>query len=185
MANATISPDGKYVAYSALDDAGQTSLWVKYVATSSNVQIVPPAGPDVIFGQSTFSPDGNYIYYLRNERGRVSGVLYQVPVLGGTSRKVLENVSRISFSPDGKRFAFVRRYVSEGEDAIILVNADGTDEQKLATRKHPDYFLPGAAWSPDGQTIACPAGGLTGGYKRSVVAVQVSGGSPRPLTSHR
>src|SRR5437763_3726147 len=133
VANATISPDGKYVAYSALDDAGQTSLWVKYVATSSNVQIVPPAGPDVIFGQSTFSPDGNYIYYLRNERGRVSGVLYQVPVLGGTSRKVLENVSRISFSPDGKRFAFVRRYVSEGEDAIILVNADGTDEQKLAT----------------------------------------------------
>src|SRR2546429_3078571 len=66
VANATISPDGKYVAYTALDDLGQSSIWVKYVATGSNVQIVPPAGPDIILGQSTFSPDGNYIYYLRN-----------------------------------------------------------------------------------------------------------------------
>src|SRR2546430_925679 len=185
VANATISPDGKYVAYTALDDLGQSSIWVKHIATGSNVQIVPPAEPDVFLGQSTFSPDGNHIYYLRNERGRVSGVLYQVPVLGGTSRKVLENVSRISFSPDGKRFAFVRRYVSEGEDAVIVVNADGTGEQKLATRKHPEYFLPGAAWSPDGQTITCPAGGFIGGDYRSVAVIQASDGSSRPLTSHR
>ena len=44
VANATISPDGKYVAYIALDEAGQSSLWVKYVATGSNVQVVPPVG---------------------------------------------------------------------------------------------------------------------------------------------
>jgi serine/threonine protein kinase len=181
---ATISPDGKYVVYSALDDSGNSSLWVRHVATTSNVQIVPPAGPDVIFGQPTFSPDGNYIYYLRNERGRVSGVLYQVPVLGGTSKKVLENVSRISFSPNGDRFAFVRRDVSQGEDAIIVVNADGTGEKKLATRKHPNYFLSGLAWSPDGQTIACPSGVFAGSAYRSVTLIQVSDGSERPFTSH-
>jgi Tol biopolymer transport system component len=185
VGNATISPDGKYVAYSALDEAGQSSLWVKYVATGSNVQIVPPAGPDVIFGQSTFSPDGNYIYYLRNVTAGVSGALYQVPVLGGTSKKLLENVSRISFSPDGKRFAFVRRYLSEAEDAIIIVSADGTGEQKLATRTFPDFFLPGAAWSPDGKTIACQMGGFTGGYYRSVAVVQIADGTQRPLTPHK
>jgi len=185
VANATISPDGKYVAYTARDDLGQSSLWVKHIATGSNVQIVPPATPDVFFGQSTFSPDGNHIYYLRNDRGRVSGVLYQVPVLGGTSRKVLENVSRISFSPDGKRFTFERRYASEGEDAVIIANADGTGEQKLATRKHPDFFLGGAAWSPDGQTIACPIGGFTGGYYRSIGVINVFDGTQRVLPSHR
>jgi len=185
VGSASISPDGKYVAYSALDEAGQSSLWVKYVATGSNVQIIPPAGPDVIFGQLTFSPDGNYIYYLRNERGGISGVLHQVPVLGGTSKKLLENVSRISFSPDGKRFAFVRRYLSEAEDAIMIVSADGTGEQKLATRTFPDFFLPGAAWSPDGKTIACEMGGFTGGYYRSVAVVQVADGTQRPLTPHR
>ena len=185
VGSATISPDGKYVAYTLVDDSG-SSLWVKYLATGSNVQIVPPAGPGVGgAGQSSFSPDGNYIYYLRNERGRVSGVLYQVPVLGGTSKKLLENASRISFSPDGKRFAFERRYASEGEDAIIIANADGTGEQKLATRKHPDFFLGGAAWSPDGRTIACPIGGFTGGYYRSIGVIDISDGTQRVLPSHR
>jgi serine/threonine protein kinase/dipeptidyl aminopeptidase/acylaminoacyl peptidase len=185
VGSATISPDGKYVAYNVLDDLGQASLWVRYVATGSNVQIVPPAGADVSVGQTAFSPDGNYIYYLRNEKLRVPGVLYQVPVLGGTSKKLLENVSQISFSPDGKRFAFERRYASEGEDAVIIANADGTGEQKVATRKHPDFFLGGAAWSPDGRTIACPIGGFTGGYYRSIGVINISDGTQRVLPSHR
>ncbi|MEK6283714.1 MAG: protein kinase [Acidobacteriota bacterium] len=142
VGSATISPDGKYVAYTALDEQGQISLWVKHVATSGNVQVVQPTVSDINFGQITFSPDGNHIYYLMAERGRARGNLYQVPVLGGTTKRVLENVSRITFSPDGKRFAFHRRYISEAEDAVIIVNADATGEQKLATRKHPDFFWP-------------------------------------------
>ena len=182
---ATISPDGKYVVYPAQNEAGQPALWIKYLATGSTVQIVA-ATPDLFFGQLTFSPDGNYIYYLRVQRAQPSGVLYQVPVLGGTSKKILDNVSRISFSPDGKRLTFERRYATEGEDAIIVVNADGSGgEQKLATRKHPDYFLPGGAWSPDGQTIACPIGGFENGAYRSVAIVQVSDGTQKHLTSQR
>jgi TolB protein len=112
-------------------------------------------------------------------------VLYQVPVLGGTTKKLLENVTQISFSPDGKRFGFIRRYASEGEDAVIVVNADGSGEQRLVKRKHPDFFLSGVAWSPDGQTIACPAGGFIGGYYRSVAVVNISDGAQKILTSHR
>jgi serine/threonine protein kinase/Tol biopolymer transport system component len=182
---ASISPDGKYVAYSALDESGQSSLWVRHVATTSNVQIVPPAGADVQFGGAAFSPDGNYIYYIRREKN-APGVLYQVPVLGGTSKKLLEDAGgAISFSPDGKRFTFIRRYASQGEDALMLANADGTGEQKLATRTFPDFFLSGVAWSPDGKTIACAFGSFTGGYYRSVSVVQVADGTQKLLTSHR
>jgi serine/threonine protein kinase len=182
---ASISPDGKYVAYSASDESGQSSLWVRHVATTSNVQIVPPAGIDVIFGGVTFSPDSNYVYYIRTERS-APGVLYQVPVLGGTSKKLLENVrGPISFSPDGKRFTFIRRYASQGEDALMVANADGAGDQKLAARTFPDFFLPGAAWSPDGKTIACGFGSFTGGYYRSVAVVQIADRMQKPLTSHR
>ncbi|MCA1591879.1 MAG: protein kinase [Acidobacteria bacterium] len=183
---ASVSPDGKYVAYSAFDDSGQSSLWVRHVATTSNVQIVPPAGADVRFAAPAFSPDGNYIYYIRTEKS-ASGVLYQVPVLGGTSKKLLENLrpDPISFSPDGKRFAFTRRYASQGEDALMLANADGTGEQKLAARAFPDFLLGGVAWSPDGKTIACSMGGFTGGYYRSVIVIQVADGTQKALTSHR
>ncbi|PYS87800.1 MAG: hypothetical protein DMF62_11295, partial [Acidobacteria bacterium] len=109
IGSATISPDGKYVVYSAIDEATrQSSLWLRHVATSSNVQIVPPAGPDINFGQTTFSPDSNYVYFIRNERN-TRGVLFEVPVLGGSPKKILDDVTRISFSPDGSRFAFSRR----------------------------------------------------------------------------
>jgi eukaryotic-like serine/threonine-protein kinase len=182
---AAVSPDGKYVAYTASDEAGQQSLWVRHVATTSNVQVVPPAGVDAVFGSATFSPDGNYIYYIRRDKNP-TGVLYQVPVLGGTSKKVLEDVGgAIGFSPDGKRFAFTRRYASQEEDALVLANADGTGEQKLATRTFPDFFIGAAAWSPDGKTIACVIGGFTGGYYRTVAAVLVADGTQKPLTSHR
>src|SRR5438552_6163842 len=185
VGSATMSPDGKYVAYTLVDELG-SSLWVKYLATVSNVQILLPVGLGAGVGQSTFSPDGNYLYYIRGGGGGgAPGTLYQVPVLGGTSKKLLGNISRISFSPDGKRFAFERRYVSEGEDAVIIANADGTGEQKLATRKHQDFFLPGTAWSPDGRTIACPIGGFTGGYYRSIGVINVSDGAQRVLPSHR
>src|SRR5205814_5351867 len=75
VGGASISPDGKYVAYSAFDESGQSGLWVRHVATTSNVQIVPPAGADVQFATPTFSPDGNYIYYVRREKN-APGALY-------------------------------------------------------------------------------------------------------------
>jgi Tol biopolymer transport system component len=42
-----------------------------------------------------------------------------------------------------------------------------------------------AAWSPDGQAVACQIGGFTGGYYRTVAAVQVADGTQKPLTSHK
>ena len=184
VGNATISPDGKYVAYSALDDLGQRSLWVKHIATGSNVEIVPPLGPDVVFGQLTFSPDGNYIYYVRGERGPPFS-LFQVPVVGGTSKKILERASAIGFSPDGKRFAFQRRDAVEGRDVLLVANVEGTEEKELATRKHPDFLLSGPAWSPDGLTIAFPIGGFVNGYYRSIGVVNIADGTEKRLTSYK
>jgi len=184
IGSATISPDGKYVVYSAIDEATrQSSLWLRHVATSSNVQIVPPAGPDINFGQTTFSPDSNYVYFIRNERN-TRGVLFEVPVLGGSPKKILDDVTRISFSPEGSRFAFSRRDPS-GQDAVRIANADGSDDYVLSVRKHPEYYLPGAAWSPDGQTIACPMGGWEGGYYRSIAFINVADGIVKDVPLHR
>ena len=58
---ASISPDGKYVVH-VIEDGGKQSLWVRQVAIRNNVQIVAPA--EVQYFGMTFSPDGNYIYYV-------------------------------------------------------------------------------------------------------------------------
>jgi len=149
---AAISPDGKFLAY-VMDDEGQNSLWLKNISAGSDVQILQPA-ENVSLGSVTFSPDGDYIYYAAKQ------TLYQLPILGGLPKKILQNfgLGPISFSPDGKQFTFIR-YSPENEAAIIIADADGTNERTLASSKPPRAFSLSAVWSPDGKVIAAAAGG--------------------------
>ncbi|HWC76081.1 MAG TPA: protein kinase, partial [Blastocatellia bacterium] len=170
--HAVISPDGKYVVH-LVRDAGKVGLWVRQTATASNVQIMSPAEGN--YYGTTFSRDGNYVYFTRGEKGASIASLYQVPVLGGTAKKLIEDVdSAITFSPDGKRFVFVRH--SQADSSLIVVNADGSGEQKLITSPQPDIFTQ-PAWSPDGKTIGAIMRKVTGGYRFELVAVQAADGS--------
>ncbi|HEY7910489.1 MAG TPA: hypothetical protein VIG62_01150, partial [Blastocatellia bacterium] len=176
---AVISPDGKLVAH-IVDEAGKQSLFIRQVAATGNTQVIPP--DEGIFKGLEFSPDGDFLYYVKGFRGNPVSTLYKVPSLGGSPPvKVLDDVdSPISFSPDGKRFAFLRGYPQQAEIALLLINVDGTDEQKLAVYKGGNMLME-PAWSPDGKTIACSARKLDGGFRIEVVAIQVSDGSERTL----
>ena len=112
------------------------------------------------------------------------GTLFQVPVLGGTPRRIMSGVtSPVTFSPDGSQFAFVRPAASQYD--LIIANSDGTGERTIATRKLPDYFsfVGGAAWSPDGKTIAVGAGSFSGNLSATIVSVPASGGSETKFMS--
>lgn len=152
--NSAISPDGKYVAYVALD-AGKQSLWIKQVSAPNDAQIVPPS--DARYLGLTFSPDGSYVLFVTYAKGENKGVLSRIPVIGGIPQRITEDIdSPVTFSPDGKQIAFVRGYLTTHETALISANADGTNEQKLASRLFPVFFsAEGPAWSPDGAVIAC------------------------------
>jgi serine/threonine protein kinase len=178
---AEVSPDGKYIAH-VLEDAGQQSLVLTYMATASNVVIAPPS--DVRYQAITFSNDGNYIYFMRHEKNE-TGLLYQVPALGGSSRKILSNVdSKITFAPDGKRFAFVRFDKGKGEYSLMVAQTDGSGERRLAMRSNPDLFsIYGLAWSPNGDVIACLDGSFTGGFHMRVIEVKVADGVEKPISS--
>ena len=168
-----ISPDGKYVAYATLDRDKQ-SLWITHVATNSNIQLIGPG--DFGYWAVTFSPDGNYIYYHLKERNGSTGlVVYQIPVLGGQSRKIIEDVnSNITFSPDGKRFAFNR---DAEESMIVIANADGSGQQTIARRKKTDGFFTIPSWSPDGLLIACAISGPGSSRQSSeMVIIRVADG---------
>ncbi|MBA3255249.1 MAG: PD40 domain-containing protein [Pyrinomonadaceae bacterium] len=183
---AVISPDGKQVVY-VIDDGGRRTLWLRQVATATDVQLTAPE--DVFYLSLTISPDGNFLYYVSGSTTRGNRVLYQMPVLGGNPKKMVEDVgSPISFSPDGKQIAFVRS--GRGESALMIANADGTEERKIAVRQPPnsfgDFFQGGVAWSPDGKQIASIAHSIdSAGQFQNVIEIPFEGGTERPLTSQK
>ncbi|MGH7552686.1 MAG: protein kinase domain-containing protein, partial [Longimicrobiales bacterium] len=79
-----ISPDGKYIVHSTLDGENQT-VWVKQIATGTNVRIIPP---DLAYYLNfEVSADSNYIYYSVSKRSEPNIMdLRQIPMLGGQSR---------------------------------------------------------------------------------------------------
>jgi serine/threonine protein kinase/Tol biopolymer transport system component len=178
--DAAISPDGRYIVH-VVDNAGRQSLEVRQVATNTNQEIIAPA--EVTYIGLTFSPDSNYIYYAMRDKSNPSAALYRKPVLGGEATKLTANIyGRASLSPDGKRLAFIRVGGFKDEAAVILANADGSNEQQIASRKGPDYYQD-VAWSPDGKVIALATQTFKDRFHGSLVTVPVSGGEEKTFTS--
>ncbi len=185
---AALSPDGKYVVH-VVSDGTQSSLWVRQVATASNVQIVQPSSARYI--GLTISQDGNYVYYVTYDGNNPLGVAYQLPVLGGTPRKIMEDVDTpLSFSPDGNRFAWIRNFPQSGETALMVANSDGSAPRKVLSRNRPKRFVAGngvgPTWALQGDTIACPVGGPENGVDLyTIVFVDANSGSEKDATSQR
>lgn len=181
---AAISEDGRYVVHVKYGGV-EPSLWVRQTATQSDVQIVPPGR--VRYDGASYAPDGDYVYYVTYALVGGIGTLYKVPVLGGISQRILEDVdSRVSFSPDGARFAFVRGAPEKGVNYLMVADENGGNVRQLASLEPPEQFqLNGPAWSPDGRTILAGATSLRGGPNVLVYAVDVESGSTRAIGTDR
>jgi eukaryotic-like serine/threonine-protein kinase len=155
VTQAAISPDGKYLLQ-ALDDDGQQSLWLRHIPSMTNKQVLAPARTR--YQGLNFSPDGNYIYFLRrDETNESESQLYSASVLGGAPRVIVDDVdSPVSFSPDGQHFVFLRELHDSSNWDLLMAKSDGTIEKPVFEKRTliSDSYIP--VWSPDGKIIAIP-----------------------------
>jgi len=178
IGTAAISPDGRYVAYS-VREGPQSSLWVRQVATESAVNII--AASDGRYIGLAFSPDGDYLYFLRDRRNEDAiRDAYVVPALGGVARLLVQDVDvGLGVSPDGKEVAFIRGLMPQ-RSQLLVANSDGTDERvvcdpvRAKLGKFWSYELP--SWSRDGKWIASTINSETSGA--SVIICPTEGGGP-------
>ena len=180
--NVAISPDGRYVVY-VLREGEKQSLNVRQVATGSDVQILPP--DEVVIWSLTFSPDANYIDFVRSEKPDFTDThLYRMPVLGGTPHLAMQGGIDFgsSYSPDGTQFAFLRVNSGPGKVDVLIAKADGSDQRVLATRPYLDEYI-GVAWSPDGKTVAFTTSEATKRLRSVLWAISVADGSVREIYS--
>jgi Tol biopolymer transport system component/DNA-binding winged helix-turn-helix (wHTH) protein len=179
VGSAALSPSGEQIAYTI--KRGEVSeIWT----AASDESVKRLVTTDALnLSNLVFSGDAGHIYYTRNDDKEFS--LYVVSAGGGVPTKILANVgSRISFSPDGKQFAFIRYYVTEGESVLFVANSNGTQERRIATRKDQTAFVPvnGPAWSPDGKTIVVMEEGTSTNFS-SLTAFDVVNGTEKRINT--
>ena len=137
------------------------------------------------------SPDGRYVAFL-STKDLFSINLFVADAQTGKIIKKLRSANRDAhfdairfinsagtWSPDGRRFAFITFAKGDNELAIWNVQT-GTVERRLAVRGVSALSQP--AWSPDGETIALS--GLDGGIS-DLYLVDLGSGSVRQLTNDR
>lgn len=176
VSDAAISPDGKYVVY-VLVDGGQPSVWIKQIASQSEVQILPPF--EGKYWWVGFTPDSNFVNFVRQGNAEKTPSLYQMPVLGGVQKLLVSGTyGGVGYSPDGERFAWIQG------NSIFIHKSDGTPERTLASVGEPEVLISGwtnPVWSPDGKTIAC-AVTTDGSFLRiRILAVGASDGTIEPV----
>jgi Tol biopolymer transport system component/predicted Ser/Thr protein kinase len=157
---ASISPDGKYVAY-IKSQSGRQSLWLRQVSSAGNLEVVPPREGQYL--GLAFSPDGDSIYYgYTSSNANDSAEIFRVPVLGTGTPPVKVNPEEgpSSKSHDGKRLAFLRHSRANQTDTLLVANADGSNEQTIGTRKWPERFMwdwaTSPAWTNDDLSLNLP-----------------------------
>src|SRR6266446_3010731 len=149
VSSASISPDGKYLAY-----ADNTGIYLKLIRTGETHPV--PLPPNFSAHVDDWFPDGSRLLVSRAEQpGKAS--LWSISVFGGAPRQLADDASGGSLSPDGAHIAFRRGALTYdglwGREEWVM-RSDGTDLVKVAADKADESQVGAPTWSPDGKRIA-------------------------------
>lgn len=174
VADAQISPDGKWVAYVVTtadlkEDAFDSDIWVVPAVGGTPTRLTTSKKSDT---QPRWSPDGRRLAFIsaRGEKPQ----LFVISPSGGEAEQVTESrtgVTSFQWSPDGQRIAFVaqrdltadeERRQKEKDDAIVVdkdfklsrIWAVDVATHRVTEVVSGDYQASDPQWSPDGRRLA-------------------------------
>lgn len=141
--SAALSPDGRYLAFT-----DRTGLFLRVVGSGETHSVAVPDPGKARF--VSWFPDGNHVLATRSATSGGQPSLWDVSVLGGTPRKLIDAAENGMVSLDGSQLAFLRG--EYGRQEIWLAQSDGGGAHKLVG-EHGDNIST-FAWSPDGRRIS-------------------------------
>src|SRR5262249_21520425 len=145
--DASISPEGNYVAYSS-DQTGKFEIYIKQLAPGGREIQLTSNGQQNL--EPSWSPDGQRIAYV----SRNSGGIWMIPALGGPAKQLTDFGSWPAWSRDGASIAFQSGVVNSLPPSTIwTISSDGGTPKQLTTVGTPTGGHGAPAWSPDGSRI--------------------------------
>ncbi|HKW34837.1 MAG TPA: winged helix-turn-helix domain-containing protein [Candidatus Acidoferrum sp.] len=158
-----ISPDGRYLAY--IDPRG---AFLREIATDESHPL--PLSEGFRVHHLSWYPDGSHLLAEAVAGSEERSGLWNVPLLGGTPRKLVTEAEAGSVSPDGKQIAFLRGDKFDHPE-IWLTSTDG-GEPRLAVNV-PGFVIGPPAWSPDSQRFAYLKDVYWPGYSAEDVQIEM------------
>ena len=146
-----LSPDGKWLGFSASTPSSRGSQVFLSTADGSDVKLLTPTAPSYFHG---WSPDGRWLAFVGQRNGKYE--LYRVPASGGEEQRLTSARAYDDgpdYSPDGKWIYF--NSDRKGGWNIWRIPADGggpddSKAQQITSDPHEDWF---PHVSPDGKSI--------------------------------
>jgi Tol biopolymer transport system component/DNA-binding winged helix-turn-helix (wHTH) protein len=142
-----ISSDGKYLAF-----ADTSGFYVRQIDTGETHALSLPKGFDA--RPAAWFPDGTHLLATWVEDPRKLPSVWQLSVVGGEPRKLLDEGRSPSISPDGSQIAFL--FGPETNEEIWIAQADGQRPRRLLAVS--GTFVGQLAWSPNSRRIAYVSG---------------------------
>ncbi len=176
----TISPDGRYVAYTIRKPIMEGSkseylshIWIVTADGERNVQYTQG---EKSAGSPSFSPDSRYLAFTSARSGK--NQIWIMPLIGGEAQQITDvdpGVGGYQWSPDGTHFAYTmsdpeteeEKKAKEEKRDVILVDQNFKYNHLYAVEVQPgtsgeretkrltagDFHILGFDWSPDSRTI--------------------------------
>jgi Tol biopolymer transport system component len=178
------SPDGNYIYYSAMEK-GKASHSLYQVASLGGA---PKKILDQVTGSISFSPDGQYFAFVRNDPPNGKSMLWKAKTDGTgaqelTHREIPNQFIHPSWSPDGKLIACsIMTFTGAVHMEITSVPAGGGSEKPISTK--PWAEINGLQWLSDGTGLLLSAAELSAGPDRSQIwRLSYPSGKVQPVTN--
>ena len=176
----SVSPDGKWVLYTATKSYGDEpeEIYLQAIGGLAPVCLTCEAPGRKL--SPVFSPDGAQIAFAL---GQGEGGIFVMARDGSSPRRLTNRGFQPAWSPGGDEIAFTTRrtdwipieaYHSTSELWIVNVTSAQSRRLELDDARDP-------AWSPDGRWIAYWTRGALG-WSRDLFMVPAAGGAPRRVT---
>src|ERR1051326_1672396 len=144
---AAISPDGKYLAFS--DNIGF------YLREIDSGEIHPLNLPKGFRAEpAVWYPDGIRLLVTRTEAPNAPPSLWEISIMGGGPRKLIDDGRLAAISRDGSQIAFVRG--PKLSEELWVMQSDGEHPRKIST--DPKSMFGAPAWSVDGHRLVFTEG---------------------------